>query len=84
MWDGAINHLDMQALAPINSKTEMGETTKGLINKLQKPNYNPKLFQDDYKDSIIKSEYLLKSLSQFQLTLISANSKYVSVIKGGS
>ena len=82
MWDGAINHLDMQALAPINSKTEMGETTKGLINKLQKTNYYPKLFHDAFKDSIIKTEYLLKSLSQFQLTLISANSKYDSVIKG--
>jgi cytochrome c peroxidase len=82
MWDGAINHLDMQALAPINSKTEMGETTKGLINKLQKTNYYPKLFHDAFKDSIIKTEYLLKSLSQFQLTLISANSKYDSMLNG--
>ena len=33
MWDGAINHLDMQALAPINHETEMGETTKNVVNK---------------------------------------------------
>lgn len=82
MWDGAINHLDMQALAPINSEIEMGETTKGLIKKMQKTNYYPKLFYDAFKDSIIKTEYILKSLSQFQLTLVSANSKYDSMLNG--
>jgi len=82
MWDGAINHLDMQALAPINSASEMGETTKGLIKKIQESNYYPKLFYNAFQDSIIKTEYLLKSLSQFQLTLISTNSKYDSVMDG--
>ena len=82
MWDGAINHLDMQALAPINSEIEMGENTRNLISKLQKTNYYPELFYSAFGDSIIKTEYLLKSLSQFQLTLISSNSRYDSVIKG--
>ena len=82
MWDGAINHLDMQALGPINSEIEMGESTRNLISKLQNTNYYPELFYSAFEDSIIKTEYLLKSLSQFQLTLISSNSKYDSVIKG--
>jgi len=81
MWDGAVNHLDMQALAPINSPIEMGESTRNLISKLQKTNYYPELFYSAFGDSIITTEHLLKSLSQFQLTLISSNSKYDSVIK---
>ena len=35
MWDGVINHLDMQALAPISSQTEMGETIENVVQKLQ-------------------------------------------------
>lgn len=81
MWDGAINHLDMQALAPISSETEMGETISGVVQKLQNdPFYQDKFFSI-YKDSLVTGERVLKSLSQFQLTLISVNSKYDRVKK---
>lgn len=76
MWDGAINHLDMQALAPISHEKEMGEEIGSVVAKLQGKAIYPKLFNDAFGDSIIKSEYVLKALSQFQLTLVSTNSKY--------
>ncbi len=82
MWDGAINHLDMQALAPISHPKEMGETLKNVISKLQNKNIYPLLFQNAFQDSIITGEHILKALSQFQLTLVSANSKYDQVKKG--
>lgn len=82
MWDGAINHLDMQALAPISHPKEMGEDLKNVITKLQNKKIYPPLFQKAFQDSIITGEHILKALSQFQLTLVSANSKYDQVKKG--
>lgn len=82
MWDGAINHLDVQALAPITHPKEMGEDLKNVVKKLSSSKIYFKLFFDAYGDSVITGERILKSLSQFQLTLISANSKYDRVKNG--
>ncbi len=81
MWDGAINHLDMQALAPISSPTEMGEDFKNVVEKIKRKPIYPKLFFQAYGDSLVTGERLLKALSQFQLTLVSAGSKYDGVKK---
>lgn len=83
MWDGAINHLDMQALAPISHPKEMGETLPNVIKKLSKSSLYTKLFSAAYgADASITGERMLKALSQFQLTLVSANSKYDQVRLG--
>jgi cytochrome c peroxidase len=84
MWDGAINHLDMQALAPISNPSEMGENMGSLVGKLQAlPRYQS-LFYAAYQDSLVTGERVLKSISQFMLTLVSAESKYDSVMRGDS
>jgi cytochrome c peroxidase len=80
MWDGAVNHLDVQALAPISHPDEMGENSVSVIDKLQNSDIYRMLFFDSYNDSLITGERMLKALAQFQLTLISANSKYDSVM----
>lgn len=76
MWDGAVNHLDVQALAPITHPAEMGETLPNVLAKLQRSSSYPSLFQLVFGDSIITGQHLLKALAQFQLTLISSHSKY--------
>jgi cytochrome c peroxidase len=81
MWDGAINHLDVQALAPISHPAEMGEDLVSVIKKLQTTRKYPPLFMQVYGDSNITGEHVLKSLAQFQLTLISCNSKYDQVMR---
>jgi cytochrome c peroxidase len=82
MWDGAVNHLDVQALAPITNTKEMGETLPGVIRKLNTSAIYPALFYAAFGDSVITGQRILLALSQFQLTLISANSKYDSVKAG--
>ena len=82
MWDGAVNHLDMQALAPISSATEMGEDILNVVDKLQNDPFYRKKFYAAYDDSIVTGEKVLKVLSQFQLTLVSANSLYDRVKSG--
>lgn len=76
MWDGAINHLDMQALAPISHRSEMGESLVHVVEKLQGEKLYRTMFKKAFGDSLITGQRTLKALSQFQLTLVSANSKY--------
>lgn len=81
MWDGAINHLDVQPLAPIEHPGEMAETIKNISRKLKANPFYKKTFKDIYGDNKITGERILKNLSQFQLSLISHNAKYDSVIR---
>ncbi len=81
MWDGAINHLDMQALAPISHPDEMGEKIETVVMKLQNSENYRSLFYKAYGDSSVTGEHTLKAISQFMLTMVSANSKYDSVIR---
>ena len=82
MWDGAINHLDVQALAPLSSSAEMGESLNHVIQKINKQTFYKKAFKAAFDSEEVSGERFLKALSQFQLTLISANSKYDRVRLG--
>ncbi|MEM7658876.1 MAG: cytochrome-c peroxidase, partial [Bacteroidota bacterium] len=73
MWDGAVHHLDMQALAPISHPQEMGESLANVIVKLQAHEQYPARFaaafpgEYDSEAEAITGAHLLKALSQFQL-----------------
>ncbi len=82
MWDGAIHHLDMQSLAPIHHPDEMDETIENVVSKLQKSAIYTKAFEKAFGDSTVTGERVLKSLSQFMLTFVSANAKYDQVQRG--
>ena len=82
MWDGAVNHLDMQALAPISSPVEMEEKIENVVEKLQRSAGYRVMFFQAFGDSLATGERLLKALAQFELTLVSANSKYDRVLAG--
>ncbi len=84
MWDGAINHLDVQPLAPISNVKEMDEKIENVVQKLRHSSIYPDLFLKAFGDSVITGQKVLLSIAQFQLTLISANSKYDSVMVGKS
>lgn len=81
MWDGAVNHLDVQALGPISHPDEMGEKIENVVLKLQQSKKYPALFYKAFNDSLITGEHLLKSISQFMLTLVCSNTKYDSVMR---
>lgn len=82
MWDGAVQHLDFQALAPISSPQEMDDDIAEVVKRLsQSPRY-PALFKAAFGDAQVSGARVLKALSQFELTLISANAKYDRVLTG--
>lgn len=76
MWDGGINHLDLQPISPITNPLEMNEDLASVLKKLQQNKEYVSLFKTVYTDSLITSDKLLKSLSQFLVLLISADSRY--------
>lgn len=81
MWDGAVNHIDVQALAPITHPKEMDEKLGTVIEKLKANDDYLELFKSTFGTPEITGERLLKALAQFQLTLVSANSKYDKVMR---
>jgi cytochrome c peroxidase len=82
MWDGAVNHLDVQALAPISNPLEMDEDIAHVVTKLKTTRNYRELFYKAFGDSTITGEHVLKALSQFMLTLVSYNARYDSMTRG--
>lgn len=82
MWDGAVNHIEVQALAPISNPEEMGESLAHVLQKLNRSTFYKAHFFEAFGDSAATSARLLKSLAAFQLNLVSAGSKYDQVKAG--
>ena len=81
MWDGGVNHLDVQPLQPITSSVEMDETFQNVVTKLQKTEKYPLLYEKAFGTKKITGQLTLKALSQFLVMLTTSNSKYDKVIR---
>ena len=84
MWDGGINHLEVQPLAPITNPIEMDETMNGVITKLRADFSYRADFQDAFGDTAINSQRIFKAFAQFMGMLVSSNSKYDKIMRGES
>lgn len=81
MWDGGVNHLDVQAIAPITSEVEMNETLENVVLKLQKSDKYVALFEKAFRTKKITGQLTLKAISQFVVSLTTSNSKYDKVLR---
>ncbi|MDX2045760.1 MAG: cytochrome c peroxidase [Chitinophagaceae bacterium] len=81
-WDGGINHIEVQPLAPITAPNEMAETVDNVINKLKADEQYQKMFKAAFGDADISSQRMLKAIAQFVGFITSAGSKYDKVKKG--
>jgi cytochrome c peroxidase len=82
MWDGSVKHIDAQARVPITSPGEMGETMEGVLRKLNASSAYRQLFRSAFGDSTANAAALMQALAQFELTLVSAGSRYDRVMQG--
>ncbi len=80
-WDGSINHIEVQPLAPLTAINEMAENIDSVLRKLRKDTAYPKMFRAAFGTMEINSQRMLKALSQFIGSIISSNSKYDKVKK---
>lgn len=76
MWDGGVNHIEVQPLAPITNPVEMGETLVNVLSKLDKDPVYKKMFRDAFGTEEINAERMFKSMAQFMGAMVSSNSKY--------
>lgn len=81
MWDGGVNHIEVQPLAPITNPVEMDETLENIVDKLQESKKYNQLFQKAFGTQKITGQLTLKALSQFLVMLVSSNSKYDKMIR---
>ena len=82
MWDGAIHSLLLQPLAPLLNKGEMGESLSRILEKLNKSAFYRKKFHHSLSTDTIASTHLLTALLQFQLNIVSFDSKYDAFRQG--
>ncbi|EDM42875.1 cytochrome C peroxidase [unidentified eubacterium SCB49] len=81
MWDGGVNHLELQALAPISSENEMDETLANVVDKLNESKKYKSLFFQVHQDSLVTGQKTFLALTQFVVMLNSYNSKYDKYIR---
>eukprot|EP00388_Colpodella_angusta_P005726 GDKJ01017522.1.p1 GENE.GDKJ01017522.1~~GDKJ01017522.1.p1 ORF type:complete len:366 (-),score=36.18 GDKJ01017522.1:405-1502(-) len=75
-WDGGVFDLDLFAISPIENPVEMDEKVSNVLDKLRKTEKYPVMFKNAFGTTEITSQRFLKALSQFLLSLVSANSRY--------
>ncbi|MBB6131850.1 cytochrome-c peroxidase [Mucilaginibacter lappiensis] len=81
-WDGRANGLEEQAMTPLTSPHEMGQSLTTSAQKLTQATNYPTLFKLVYGDEKITGDRIVKAISQFERTLISANSRYDQYLRG--
>jgi len=81
MWDGGINHLESQPLAPITNPVEMDETLANVVTKLQSSPEYRKWFKEAFGDETVNTQLISRAFAQFMAVMISANSKYDKYVR---
>jgi cytochrome c peroxidase len=81
-WDGGINNIEVQPLAPITAPNEMAETLENVLTKLKNDATYPELFRKAFGNTEINSQKMLKAIAQFMGSMVSSNSKYDKVQRG--
>jgi cytochrome c peroxidase len=81
-WDGGINHIEVQPLAPLTAPNEMAEDIANVVGKLNKNARYKQMFNAAFGSEEINSQKMLKALAQFVAMLVSSNAKYDKVQRG--
>ena len=81
MLDGGINHLELVPIAPITSTVEMNLSLSEALMRLNTSSYRGR-FKKVFGADTINTKLLMKALTAFELTLVSADAKYDAVLLG--
>lgn len=80
-WDGSKFSLESQAIVPIITHEEMDSSIVQVMDKIKNDPQYIALFEKAFPDAQINPTNIYKSLSQYQYSLISSNSKYDKVMQ---
>lgn len=80
-WDGGVTSLDELPISPIQNAVEMDLKFSEALNRIQKsPKYTP-MFKAAFGSDTVTTARFLKAISQFLLTLVSADSRYDKYVR---
>lgn len=79
-WDGGIFDLDFQPIAPITAHEEMDADLDIVMDRIRKDPLYQSMFEQAFRTEEIELKHMLKALSQFMTMIVSAQSKYDSVM----
>ncbi|MEJ5996417.1 cytochrome c peroxidase [Pedobacter sp. Du54] len=80
-WDGGAKNLEIVPINAITDPCEMGTSLTSIVEFLNKTAPYPKLFNTAFNSSNITSQQVLKALTQFMVSMVSATSKYDKVMR---
>lgn len=83
-WDGVSHNLDERSLVPITTDFEMDSSLPEAVGKLKTDTNYKKMFKAAFGDENITGERILKAISQFMASMVSADSKYDRMKKGNA
>jgi cytochrome c peroxidase len=75
-WDERAGNLEAMVLQPIQSRVEMGQDLKTLVELLSRDSVYPSLFERAFGDPPITEERIGKALAQFVRSMVSYQSRY--------
>ncbi|MBT1710603.1 cytochrome-c peroxidase [Fulvivirgaceae bacterium PWU5] len=81
-WDGRADNLEAQAIVPLTDVHEMGQPLEAAAQKLQKKVIYSALFRQAFGSDQITPDRIVKALSQFERSLISADAPYDRYLRG--
>ena len=80
--DGSAQTIEEVSLAHIQAQDEMAETMPSIINKLKGDAQYRTMFAAAFGDQAVTQDRIIKALSQYVVSLVSANSKWDKVQRG--
>jgi cytochrome c peroxidase len=80
--DGSASNLEAVYLKHITDPTEMAENMNNVINKLKADTSYQRMFRQAFGNDKVTQDRVFNALSQFVVSLVSANSKYDRVKAG--
>ena len=80
-WDGGVTSLDVLPMSPIQNPVEMDLKFSDALSRVQKSARYPALFKAAFGSDTITTTRFLKAISQFLLTLVSADSRYDKYVR---
>lgn len=81
-WDGGVNHIEVQAINPIQHPAEMDNSLDSVLTYLNASVEYQTMFYAAFGDSIATTKNFLYALTQFTGSLISSNSRFDQFQRG--
>lgn len=83
-WDGGVNHIENQPIAPIENPVEMAEKMGDVVSKLQADATYRSMFKAAFGDETVTSQRVARAFAQFMGMMVSSNAKYDKYKRGES